>query len=418
MPVSRAPRIAVVHPYWDAVGAHRAGPASGRPGWRSRARSRRRWRMRRFERSSRSRSVEAAAEDGRGAGGARRADGAHRCRARAPDDGRAARLHARPARRAAGHPGRGLGRSTRPALSMATSTTAASRPRAPRSVRRCSTTCWRGRAGRSSSCSAGSATRSWSRRVREALRIGGGRVGHPAGAPRPHRPPHPGLPPCGRARRRPARRDGHRGRVRRSRRGRRGVAGGGSGAASPTLDAEVRDGWTFEGDVEERESLERSLRAALALEDVVARHRLDGGAFNCHVPQFRFGDEIGIAPCWGLGRLTYDGHALHVHRRHPHRGRDADHQAPRWRRAVPRDRGHRLRDRARWSSPTAASTTSRGWPRRAAAAAPQRLVLRHRPALRRVRRARAAGRARRRSSASRPIPTRAAASGSSPRAGS
>ena len=37
------------------------------------------------------------------------------------------------------------------------------------------------------------------------------------------------------------------------------------------------------------------------------RHGLDGGAFNCHVPQFRFGDEIGIAPCWGLGRLTSMG---------------------------------------------------------------------------------------------------------------
>ncbi len=37
------------------------------------------------------------------------------------------------------------------------------------------------------------------------------------------------------------------------------------------------------------------------------RHDLDGGAFNCHVPQFRFGDEIGIAPCWGLGRLTTMG---------------------------------------------------------------------------------------------------------------
>ena len=73
------------------------------------------------------------------------------------------------------------------------------------------------------------------------------------------------------------------------------------------LDAEVRAGWTFEGDPTEGESLERSLRVALALEDVVSEHRLDGGAFNCHVPQFRFGDEIGIAPCWGLGRLTTEG---------------------------------------------------------------------------------------------------------------
>lgn len=73
------------------------------------------------------------------------------------------------------------------------------------------------------------------------------------------------------------------------------------------LDAEVRADWAFEGDPVEGGSLERSLRAALALEDVVAAHQLDGGAFNCHVPQFRFGDEIGIAPCWGLGRLTTMG---------------------------------------------------------------------------------------------------------------
>jgi L-arabinose isomerase len=73
------------------------------------------------------------------------------------------------------------------------------------------------------------------------------------------------------------------------------------------LEAVVRDGWLFEEDVAVGESLERSLRAALALEDVVADHRLDAGAFNCHVAQFRFGDEIGIAPCWGLGRLTTAG---------------------------------------------------------------------------------------------------------------
>lgn len=73
------------------------------------------------------------------------------------------------------------------------------------------------------------------------------------------------------------------------------------------LDAEVRRDWRFEEDLDAGESLERSLRAALALEDLVRDHRLDAGAFNCHVPQFRFGPEIGIAPCWGLGRLTTMG---------------------------------------------------------------------------------------------------------------
>jgi L-arabinose isomerase len=73
------------------------------------------------------------------------------------------------------------------------------------------------------------------------------------------------------------------------------------------LDAEVRAAWVFEGDVDIDESLSRSLRAAVALEDLVADHRLDGGAFNCHVPQFRFGEPIGIAPCWALGRSTSAG---------------------------------------------------------------------------------------------------------------
>jgi L-arabinose isomerase len=78
-------------------------------------------------------------------------------------------------------------------------------------------------------------------------------------------------------------------------------------AALASLRADVGATWAFEGDLDEGESLERSLRAAHALQVVVDRHHLDGGAFNCHVPQFRFGDEIGIAPCWALGRLTTEG---------------------------------------------------------------------------------------------------------------
>jgi L-arabinose isomerase len=54
-----------------------------------------------------------------------------------------------------------------------------------------------------------------------------------------------------------------------------------------------------EGDV-----LNRSLRAACAVEDLVVRHRLDAGAMNCHVPEIRLGEEVGIAPCFGLGRMT------------------------------------------------------------------------------------------------------------------
>jgi L-fucose isomerase-like protein len=57
-----------------------------------------------------------------------------------------------------------------------------------------------------------------------------------------------------------------------------------------------------EGDV-----LSRSIRAACALEDLVRRHGLDAGALNCHVPEIRFSDEVGIAPCFALGRLTSRG---------------------------------------------------------------------------------------------------------------
>jgi L-arabinose isomerase len=72
------------------------------------------------------------------------------------------------------------------------------------------------------------------------------------------------------------------------------------------LEAETRRRWMFEGDPS-TDSLDRSFRAAIALESVVDAHELDGGAFNCHVPQFRFGEPIGIAPCWALGRLTSGG---------------------------------------------------------------------------------------------------------------
>jgi L-arabinose isomerase len=43
------------------------------------------------------------------------------------------------------------------------------------------------------------------------------------------------------------------------------------------------------------------------VEDLVARHGLDAGAMNCHVPEIRFGPDIGVAPCFGLGRSTSSG---------------------------------------------------------------------------------------------------------------
>jgi L-arabinose isomerase len=77
-------------------------------------------------------------------------------------------------------------------------------------------------------------------------------------------------------------------------------------ADAAALEADVRRDWTFEQEPLP-DDLDRSMRAAIALETVVNEHDLDGGAFNCHVPQFRFGEPIGIAPCWALGRLTSAG---------------------------------------------------------------------------------------------------------------
>lgn len=55
------------------------------------------------------------------------------------------------------------------------------------------------------------------------------------------------------------------------------------------------------------ESLERMLRAAAAVEDLCAIHRLDGGAMNCHELGIRLGVPIGVAPCYGIGRMTSRG---------------------------------------------------------------------------------------------------------------
>lgn len=54
------------------------------------------------------------------------------------------------------------------------------------------------------------------------------------------------------------------------------------------------------------DGLERSLRAACAIEDIVAKHSLAAGALNCHVPEIRLG-AVGVAPCFGLGRSASNG---------------------------------------------------------------------------------------------------------------
>jgi len=55
------------------------------------------------------------------------------------------------------------------------------------------------------------------------------------------------------------------------------------------------------------EALERSVRVEAVLAELLAEHHAEAGTLNCHGPALRFGEEIGIAPCLALGRLTTRG---------------------------------------------------------------------------------------------------------------
>ncbi len=51
----------------------------------------------------------------------------------------------------------------------------------------------------------------------------------------------------------------------------------------------------------------RSLAGAAALEALDDDLGVAAGAMNCHVPELRFGTEVGVTPCYGLGRETSRG---------------------------------------------------------------------------------------------------------------
>ena len=51
----------------------------------------------------------------------------------------------------------------------------------------------------------------------------------------------------------------------------------------------------------------RSLAGAAALEALDDELGIAAGAMNCHVPELRFGTEVGVTPCYGLGRETSRG---------------------------------------------------------------------------------------------------------------
>jgi L-arabinose isomerase len=50
-----------------------------------------------------------------------------------------------------------------------------------------------------------------------------------------------------------------------------------------------------------------SLRLRQGLHDLTATHDLSGGAINCHGPQLRHHEEIGVTPCYALGMETTAG---------------------------------------------------------------------------------------------------------------
>lgn len=51
----------------------------------------------------------------------------------------------------------------------------------------------------------------------------------------------------------------------------------------------------------------RSLAGAAALEALDDELGVTAGAMNCHVPELRFGTDVGVTPCYGLGRETTRG---------------------------------------------------------------------------------------------------------------
>jgi L-arabinose isomerase len=77
--------------------------------------------------------------------------------------------------------------------------------------------------------------------------------------------------------------------------------------ATAALREEVAAGWHTSERTRTSADFGRSLRLAVALERLAARHGAGGGALNCHVEEIRLGPEPGVAPCFGLGRETSAG---------------------------------------------------------------------------------------------------------------
>jgi L-arabinose isomerase len=55
------------------------------------------------------------------------------------------------------------------------------------------------------------------------------------------------------------------------------------------------------------DELARSARISVALDALVERHQLDGGAFNCHGENCLRNPDIGVVACYGVSRQTSEG---------------------------------------------------------------------------------------------------------------
>jgi L-arabinose isomerase len=76
--------------------------------------------------------------------------------------------------------------------------------------------------------------------------------------------------------------------------------------AAARLGLEVQDTYDIASDVS-KDSLSRTLRLAIAIDVLCMKHRLDAGVMNCHTQEIRFGADVGVTPCFGLGRSTTSG---------------------------------------------------------------------------------------------------------------
>jgi L-arabinose isomerase len=76
--------------------------------------------------------------------------------------------------------------------------------------------------------------------------------------------------------------------------------------AVDVFSSELERRWTTEPAVND-DMRRRTIRAGIALRELVRDHQLDAGSINCHIPEIRLGSEIGIAPCFALGMSTSEG---------------------------------------------------------------------------------------------------------------